>query len=1007
MVKIINMDKSDIKILTYNSTGFATDKQQFIAGQISLHDPDIVFIQETWLLESNRSVSLRSLHCDYLADGISSVRKDQLLSGRPHGGLGILWRKDMSANVKFKSIDNTNRACAIELNTDNGHLVLINVYMPVDNQRKSHVDEEFLRTMDAIESFVESCGNTKVIIAGDLNVDFSRKNAHDIYIGDFMERYGFTDSFELPVADNGYTYIDLENGCRSCIDHILVRNMLCNSVLKVARSEDALNPSKHIPVIMELFAGHQVCQIIEENQENSTPMISWNRVNEMHIEMYQREQCRNLNTMMTYDVMNCHDVMCQNIEHKHQIDQLCACLIQNCLKSDHVFPKVSKVMGRPDWKYDVKPFRDEAIWWHSLWIQIGRPRDGPVFQSMRESKRQYMYANRRNKRNVKQKRIEKMAEAIVEDKSRDFFKEVKKFHPKDTKAPMIDNHIDSKEIADVFAQKYHELYNSVPSDAGDMQRINHHISQNITTSNGLNFVVTSKEVDKAIKLLKYKKADGDHGLMSDHIIYSHPRFREFIGKMVTAIIVHGHMPRDLLLGTIVSIPKDNRASLITSSNYRGITLCSALSKLIDVIIILRYSDILLTSDMQYAFKDNHSTTMCSLTLKEVITYYLNNKSEVYTCFVDASKAFDKVRHDQLFNVLIDRGMPPVILRMMMDMYKRQSLRTVWGNSKSTPFVTSNGIRQGGVMSPLLFCIYMDVLLLELERVGIGCRIGRHFYGALCYADDITLCAPSVSGLRQMLKLCEEFGDKFSVTYNPLKTVCVLFSRRRKLVYPDVHLKGTLLQWKDEVKHLGNYFESSLRETKEVRMKKSDVIQRTNSVVVNLGKSKVEIVRKVFNSQCSHFYGTEAWRFSDSAVKEFQTCWNRCIRRAFHLPCTTHRRFLPQLLESAMALRQIYARFLKLLTKMMGSKNERVSFLARMSVRDSCSVIGSNINVIKKELNCDNLPEDAQRLLKCVDYSDCGLISVIKDMCDVRSGCAFIQGFYENELDFITNFICTY
>ena len=142
-MKVINMDKSKIKILTYNSTGFATDKQEYIVGQIGLHDPDIVFLQETWLLESNRSASLRGLHQGYLGDGISSVKEDQLLPGRPYGGLGILWRKEMAANIKFRPIENTKRACAIEMNTECGLIVLINVYMPVDNQRKRHVDEDF------------------------------------------------------------------------------------------------------------------------------------------------------------------------------------------------------------------------------------------------------------------------------------------------------------------------------------------------------------------------------------------------------------------------------------------------------------------------------------------------------------------------------------------------------------------------------------------------------------------------------------------------------------------------------------------------------------------------------------------------------------------------------------------------------------------------------------------------------------------------------------------------
>ena len=131
-VAVTNMDRSEIKIMTYNSTCFAADKQEFMAKQITSHNPDIVLIQETWLLESKRSVSLRSLHPYYLADGISSVKEDHLLPGRPHGGLGILWRKSMSANVKFRTIENTNRACAIELNTNCGLLILINVYMPVN-----------------------------------------------------------------------------------------------------------------------------------------------------------------------------------------------------------------------------------------------------------------------------------------------------------------------------------------------------------------------------------------------------------------------------------------------------------------------------------------------------------------------------------------------------------------------------------------------------------------------------------------------------------------------------------------------------------------------------------------------------------------------------------------------------------------------------------------------------------------------------------------------------------
>ncbi len=63
---------------------------------------------------------------------------------------------------------------------------------------------------------------------------------------------------------------------------------------------------------------------------------------------------------------------------------------------------------------------------------------------------------------------------------------------------------------------------------------------------------------------------------------------------------------------------------------------------------------------------------------------------------------------------------------------------------------------------------MHELLKRLEANGVGCWIGKYYYGGVGYADDLTLAVPSVRGLRQMLKICEEFGDEYCVEYNPTK-----------------------------------------------------------------------------------------------------------------------------------------------------------------------------------------------------------------------------------------------
>ncbi len=153
---------------------------------------------------------------------------------------------------------------------------------------------------------------------------------------------------------------------------------------------------------------------------------------------------------------------------------------------------------------------------------------------------------------------------------------------------------------------------------------------------------------------------------------------------------------------------------------------------------------------------------------------------------------------------------------------------------------------------------------------------QHYYGSVGYADDLILTVPSVRGLtRQMLKISEEFGEEYSVEYNPTKTVCVLISRRKIVYKQDIQLCGRTLKWVDHVKHLVNHLESNLSEVTEIKMKKSDIIQRVNTVVVSHRKGNDMIISKVFNSQCIHFYGAHAWH---KAVKEFQTIWNRCLKR---------------------------------------------------------------------------------------------------------------------------------
>ena len=98
----------------------------------------------------------------------------------------------------------------------------------------------------------------------------------------------------------------------------------------------------------------------------------------------------------------------------------------------------------------------------------------------------------------------------------------------------------------------------------------------------------------------------------------------------------------------------------------------------------------------------------------------------------------------------------------------------YDNVISEQFGLSNGVRQGGVISPVLFGIYIDELLLKLKRVGIGCHVGHYYFGAFGYADDIILLCPTLSGLKEMIKICESYATEHSITFNGTKSKLLIF-----------------------------------------------------------------------------------------------------------------------------------------------------------------------------------------------------------------------------------------
>ena len=141
---------------------------------------------------------------------------------------------------------------------------------------------------------------------------------------------------------------------------------------------------------------------------------------------------------------------------------------------------------------------------------------------------------------------------------------------------------------------------------------------------------------------------------------------------------------------------------------------------------------------------NHKTVLCTTMVTETIQYYTENDCKnVFLLLLDASKVFDKVMFHMLFNELIKKNVSTKIIKLLLYMYTNQDCDVQWDGAHSSMFKIFNGVKQGSVISPLLFALYIDGLFLLLKQLGRGCHVGLTYAGALGYADDIALVAPSL------------------------------------------------------------------------------------------------------------------------------------------------------------------------------------------------------------------------------------------------------------------------
>jgi len=248
----------------------------------------------------------------------------------------------------------------------------------------------------------------------------------------------------------------------------------------------------------------------------------------------------------------------------------------------------------------------------------------------------------------------------------------------------------------------------------------------------------------------------------------------------------------------------------------------------------------------------------------------------------------------------------------------------------------------------LFCVYIDGLLKRLACCKIGCNFGTVYVGALAYADDVVLLAPTASAMRRMLKICDDYAKEFNILFNAKKSKCMYLppSKHRTLapcMRPTFYVGGHSVEYVEQWSHLGHIISADHDDRHDIVNRRNTLCGQINNVLCYFGKCQPVVKQKLLFAYCYSLYGSVLWDLNNSHIESVCATWRKGLRRAWNLPADTHCALLYLLCNSLPVRDELAKRCIRFTQRCLVSDCQLVKFVANYGVQvgQMFSPIGRN------------------------------------------------------------------
>ena len=315
--------------------------------------------------------------------------------------------------------------------------------------------------------------------------------------------------------------------------------------------------------------------------------------------------------------------------------------------------------------------------------------------------------------------------------------------------------------------------------------------------------LTTAEVRKLIVSMKRGICPGHDRISTEHLFYgATDTLCGVLADLYSSIMSTTLIPESLSLGVVIPILKKASLDPNGTENYRPITLSSTYSRLLELLIAPEYTP----CDTQYGFRAGRGTSFVTSLINDVTSYFNAAGSPVYLCTLDAEKCFDSIWHSGLFYKLWG-NISPQYWALLLNMYQSSEATVKWENRTSKVFNISRGMKQGSLVSPTLFNVFIDDLLHDLKNTDCGIRVDDLLLNSCTYADDVTLFCSTIPGLQRLMNISASYAKQWRFSFSTRKTKCIVLGKQVTKEAPKFYLKDHLIPIADQVDILGTTFTS--------------------------------------------------------------------------------------------------------------------------------------------------------------------------------------------------------